>query len=114
MAIPVKVHWMTDKMAVGVPEEERCRYFLGELNDQRCPRKKVHAQAKYCELHEGWESAELARLGAPLPLNPMDMQLFLARAIDQVITGQKSDVQVRAVLMLVKLMVRNARWIWQK
>jgi hypothetical protein len=44
----------------------------------------------------------------------MDMQLFLAKAIDQVITGQKSDVQVRAVLMLVKLMVRNARWIWQK
>jgi hypothetical protein len=74
----------------------------------------VHAQAKYCELHEGWQSAELARAGAPLPLNPMDMQLFLAKAIDQVIIGQKSDVQVRAVLMLVKLMERNARWIWQR
>jgi hypothetical protein len=114
LALAVKAPWKTDALAKGVAEEERCGYFLGDLEDQRCPRRKVHAQAKYCELHEGWQSAELARAGAPLPLNPMDMQLFLAKAIDQVIMGQKSDVQVRAVLMLVKLMVRNARWIFEE
>jgi hypothetical protein len=113
LALAVKTPRKTDALARGVAEEERCGYFLGDLEDQRCPRRKVHAQAKYCELHEGWQSAELARAGAPLPLTPMDMQLFLAKAIDQVISGQKSDVQVRAVLMLVKLMVRNARWVYQ-
>ena len=108
MAVAVRVPARADALGA---DEERCGYWLGE---ERCPRRKVHAQSKYCELHESWQTAELARQGAPLPLNPMDMQLFLAKAVDQVISGQKSDVQVRAVLMLVKLMERNARWIWQR
>ena len=111
MALEVKAPRSGEALGAGIPEGERCGHWLGE---ERCPQRRSHAEARYCELHGGWQSAELARWGAPLPVSPMSFQLFLAKAIDQVLTGQKSDVQVRAVLMLVKLMQRNAHWIWQR
>lgn len=104
---PVKA----DALAKDITERERCEYWIGE---ERCPRRKWQQRAKYCDMHESWQYTELALKGAPLPLNPMSLQVFLAKAVSEVISGNKSDVQVRAVLMLVKMMQRNAAWLFQK
>ena len=110
MALVVDVPYEKLRPADEVSDEWRCEYAFAGV---RCVRRRVQENYKFCDVHDRWEQTAMATLGAPLPVDGLSTQLFLAMALHEVM-GQRqrrTDAEIQAIMTLAKLMAKNAGYL---
>jgi hypothetical protein len=110
MAIVVDVPFDKLRKVEDVPEEWQCEYAF---NGKRCTSRRMSDEDPFCDLHDRWETTAMAELRAPLPVDLLSTQIFLAFALSEVmnVKGNRTDAEIQGIISLAKVMAKNAGYL---